>query len=129
MKPVIGQEAVVEHSYMGRITFYLGYKVTKVTPTGRVTITRDSDGFQRNFDAKGREMDKSRYTRNEVRFDVEVVKGIMNHERSVRETIKAIDEIKGFRTPDVRWSKEDLLKTLDEIQAKVDAAREAVNKV
>jgi hypothetical protein len=69
---VVGQEAAVAHSGSWSTHYNFGYRVVKVTPSGQVVIRRESDGYERRFDNRGKEMGKS-YCSDYLVLDVDAV--------------------------------------------------------
>lgn len=126
----IGQEAAVAHCGFWDTHYTFGYVVSKVTPTGLVTIKRTSDGYERKFDKDGREMGtySSKYNRDVVRFDVEELKAYV---AKVHRAQNAAEAIRSVCVKESRgtYGKESLLAQIAELEEKLSAARAAVNEI
>lgn len=126
----IGQEAAVAHCGSWNTHYTFGYVVSKVTPTGQVTIKRTADGYERKFDKNGYEMgtSSSKYRRDTVHFNVEELKIA---EQTKKRAAQAAGAIMAVRVEESRgtYSKEALMAQIAELEEKLAAARAAVNEI
>jgi hypothetical protein len=124
----IGQEAAVIHSGSWSNTVYFGYTVTKVTPTGQVTLTRQ-DGHTRRFDKKGYEMgtSDSRFRRDMIRFDVDELREQESNKKRATDAAQAINDIDKPYNMNHNCSKEVMYAELDALQRQIDEARKVVD--
>jgi hypothetical protein len=123
----IGQEAAVEICGACKFTFIYGYTVTKISPTGQITIT-NKDGDTRRFNKQGYELGKTLkwYDRNMVRFDIDAVhKQEFYMDRAIA-AAQAINDINMINKPHKitrYYCKETMHAELDAIQRLNDEAR------
>jgi hypothetical protein len=124
----IGQEAAVVHSGRWDSIVQFGYTVTKVTPTGQVTVTRQ-DGYTRRFDKKGYEMgtSSSSYDRDIVRFDIGVLQEQESRKKRAIAAAQAINYIDKPNNVNHHYSKEVMYAELDALQRQIDEARKVVD--
>lgn len=130
MSITIGQEAAVAHCGSWNTHYTFGYVVSKVTPTGQVTIKRTSDGYERKFDKNGYETgtSASKYRRDTVCFNVEELK--IAEQAKIR-AARAAGAIMAVRVEESRgtYGKEALLEQIAELEEKLAKARAAVNEI
>jgi hypothetical protein len=123
----IGQEAAVIHSGMWDSTVQFGYTVTKVTPTGQVTIT-SQDGRTRRFDKNSHEMGKSSsYNHDMVRFDIDELQEQESSKKRAIDAAQAINFIDKPNNVTRYYSKEVMYAELDALQRQIDEARKVVD--
>jgi hypothetical protein len=126
---IVGQEVGVQNSSGNFISF--GYKVTKVTPTGRVTIMRKG-GIERKFDKDGYEMPsykgQSRYRCDTLVTDVEKAReNIATNERckTASNAIKNVRVEQSYAT----YGKDGLHGQIVQLQALLDEAKLLVEAI
>jgi hypothetical protein len=124
----IGQEAVVVHHGRWDSKVQFGYTVTKVTPTGQVTIT-NQDGRTRRFNKKGFEMGtpSSSYNRDMVRFDIDELQEQESRKDRAIAAAQAINFIDKPNNVTRYYSKEVMYAELDALQRQIDEARKVVD--
>lgn len=125
----VGQPAAIQHCGSWTSTFQTGYTVTKVTPSGQVVVTRDSDGYQRRFSADGREMGKS-YSKDWLRLDVAAVERELAGRAAARD---ASDAINALTSEDNRckptYSARYMQERIAIMEAQLAAAKAAVARL
>jgi hypothetical protein len=123
----IGQEAAVIHSGSWIDTVYFGYTVTKVTPTGQVTVTRQ-DGHTRRFAKDGYEMGTSvsRFRRDMVRFDVDVLQEQEDRKKRAFYAAQVINDIVPLRVTR-QYSKDAMRDALNALKKQIDNAHKVVD--
>ena len=118
----IGQEVAVRTQYSTTI----GYKVVKITPSGRITV-QGGDGRQKVFRADLREYPQSKYSYAQIEIDLARVKIQLHDRQKANDAVGAMDKLyKNTSRVTSLWSKENMLHSLDEFQTLLDAARVAV---
>jgi hypothetical protein len=124
----IGQEAaVVQLHRWATHTVHFGYTVTKVTPTGQVTIT-SQDGHKHRFDKNGYEMGApSSYSRKMIRFDVGVLREQESRKKRAIDAAQAMNDIDKPNNVTHHYSKEVMYADLDALQRQIDEARKVVD--
>lgn len=124
IKPILGQEAAVERSGRWSNICHLGYSVIHVTPTGKCTIKRHSDGYTCKFNADGYEVGADKYRADRVRFDCDAIR--LSHQREQQSVIVAnlINEVKC----DCRstYDKGSMERIIAELQVRIDRASAAL---
>jgi hypothetical protein len=123
----IGQEAAVVHSGSWIDTVYFGYAVTKVTPTGQVTVT-SQDGRTRRFDKKGYEMgtSSSQFRRDMVRFDIDVLQEQEDRKKRAFYAAQVINDIIPIRVTR-QYSKDAMHDALNALIKQIDGACKVVD--
>jgi hypothetical protein len=126
----IGQEvAVVQLHRLATHTVHFGYTVTKVTPTGQITIT-SQDGHKHRFDKNGYEMGApSSYSRKMIRFDVDALQEQEYHKKRAIDEAQAINDIDKPNNVNHHYSKEVIYAELDALQRQIDEARKVVDLI
>lgn len=129
MQATVGAPAAVQYNgSWGHIRYQLGYTVTKVTPSGQVTITRDSDGYERKFNAKGHEMNKLSCG-DTLRLDVEAVQAEMNRVSRYRAAADALNNVRLGEQVKYTWGADSMRNRIAELEALLAKAKEAVNQL
>lgn len=125
----VGQEVVVVHNTHYGSHYAYGYTVNRVTPTGQVVVKRDTDGLERRFDKRGREMGRPGWNSNYwLEADVEACKG--RDARKMR-TVQACEALKLVRVDQCQptYSKEHLLEEVARLQALLMEAAKLVAEI
>jgi ABC-type transport system substrate-binding protein len=122
----VGQEAVISHSGSWSVHYYFGYKVTKVTPSGQVVVQHESDGYERRFDAKGREMGKSSNYPDSIHFNVVELRAAEDKRGREATAAAAINAVKVEETVRGTWGKESMEVRIANLEALLAAAKAAV---
>jgi hypothetical protein len=126
-KPVVGQEVAIEHAGGWGSSFYLGYTVKSVTPTGRCTVVR-SDGHERKFNSDGYDMAMSgTYRRDRVRLDVDVVKSKLTREEYMRAVTVLINAVSDPHICKYTYNKESMQTVIEGMEARLAKAKEALS--
>jgi hypothetical protein len=129
MQATVGAPAAVQHNgSCGHTSYQLGYAVTKVTPTGQVTIKRDSDGYERKFKPNGHEMNKLAYG-DTLRLDVEAVQAEMNRVSRHRAAADAINNVRLEEQVKHTWGADSMRDRIADLEALLAKAKEAVNQL
>lgn len=124
----VGQEIVLCRMGSFDVHYVFGYKVTKVTPTGRITIQRDAEGMVaasvKQFNKHGEELGANAYHNLWLDTDVAGIRQLMADRASTR---KAVVALKLVRTPDsFGTDKTALLNMVANLETKLAAAKAAV---
>lgn len=128
-KPVVGQEVCIAHYGNWNTTYQFGYTVKKVTPAGRVTVARDSDGHERVFKPNGSEMGKHGYDRDRLEFDVAGIKASEARNAALSNVARAIGDIKGSERANHRWGADGLQQEIDRLKVLVYEAEKLLAAV
>jgi hypothetical protein len=123
----IGQEAAVVHFGTWSNTVYVGYTVTKVTPTGQVTLTRQ-DGHTRRFDKTGYEMgtSDSRFRRDMIRFDIDELQEQESSKKRAIDAAHTINDIVPIKVTR-HYSKDAMRDALNALKKQIDEAHKVVD--
>lgn len=123
----IGAPAAIEVlGGWGHTRIQTGYVVAHVTPKGRVTVRRVSDGYERKFDAKGRELGRGEYHAARLRLDVDAVDAEVNERARRSAAADALNAVTINNAALHTNSAESLQGRLQELEALLAAARAAV---
>lgn len=127
----VGDEAVVAHYGSWSTNHNFGYVVTKVTPKGQVVVKRESDSYERRFDANGVEMktSASKYRRDVVLFNVAELRNNEARMLATKRAEKAISDV-GVEMPGYgNTDKKYLLTKMEELEAQMARARELIELI
>jgi hypothetical protein len=131
MKVIVGQPVVIIHAGNYGHTYDFGYAVSKVTPTGRVTVKRD-DKYERKFDSDGRELGRSSpYNRDWIETDVEKYKAIEARNRRWIKVGNAVNKVLEIHQLSGHhyWDEVNVVHKLMEIQIAVDAVKQMIEDI
>lgn len=124
-KVVVGQEVVVSGRYNG---YLFGYFVTKVSPSGQITVAKGADKIV--FNPDGRERTSDKWHKHYLCLNVQELKDKTRGERkrmlavsSVRKVSEAVNEVGNG------WDKESLQAKIQSLQTLLDAAKKAVDEI
>lgn len=123
----VGQAVAVQSSYANH-SYNFDYAVVKVTPKGQVVVKRGSDGYEMRFDADGYEMSKfaSKYRRSRLVVDVEAARKAEAAKAARRNAAALLNAVAVGHQVTEHYGPEDMAKVLADLEAKIAAARAAV---
>ena len=118
----VGQEvAILDYN-----TWFFGYRVTKVTPSGQVIVKRDgSDAYERRFDKRGYEMGGSKFRPASLSADVDTIRNSEDKLKRANKAATAIMAVKVDRCLGT-YSVEGMNEQLVQLQKLLDEAKAAV---
>lgn len=130
----VGQEVAIQNGY-GRGHVNFGFTVAKVTRSGQVVIDVSRDGIkrERRFDADGYEMgashlSSSKYNRDRLVVDVAAAREQAARDERSAKAAGLLNEAKAEHVRDT-WGKDSMLKIVADLEAKLAAARAAVEAI
>ena len=123
----VGQEAVIGRTGSRSTHYHFDYKVTKVTPSGQVVVQRGSDGYERRFDAKGREIGRGNYP-DTLHFNVTEIRAIEDKKARQNAAASAILAVKVENCKGT-YSKETMEEQIAQLEALLVAAKAAVASI
>lgn len=114
-----------------------GWKVTKVTPSGQVTVSRQlpdqKEPIVKRFDNRGEEMGFSggRYSRPFLRVDVDQVRLEIRARKQRVEVVVAFQNVRKLVERDVgdMWQVQDYQRLVAQLQEAVEACRSKVEAI
>lgn len=118
---VEGQEVVVFHRY-GDFSFR---RVKRITPTGQIVVAGNPD---MRFDKTGSQIGVS-YRRAQLRTDVDAIREEVRQRNLRNEAAQLVLAVQASIRGVEFLTKQELLKSLDQVQEKLDTARAAVEKL
>lgn len=122
----VGQEVAIEHSGYGFCEF--GYVVTKISPTGRITVENATQDEEVVFSPDGRERGRTYYPRY-LRTNVEELRKALHQKACIIKAAEAIRNVKvEYRVPDT-VTKERLVEIIEELEAKLATAKKLVDEI
>lgn len=118
----IGQEVAIHNNR----NFDFSYVVKHITPKrGDITVVRASDGYERKFDAFGRE--HSQWSQATLHTDVAAARAQQKDAGHRTDAAMALLKIVVSQQIGEGWAKAALIKEADRLQALLDEARSKID--
>lgn len=131
--PTVGQEVAIAHTGPYSNRFYFGYFVTKVTPSGQITVSRAEqlDKFARRFDANGREIGSnvSKYNRDTLHLNVEELRERTAKEVRADKAASALNAVRLEGRAEGSYGKEALEARVAKLEELLAEARSLVEAI
>jgi hypothetical protein len=130
IQPVVGARCFIEH-WSGSFATHADFSaavVERITPSGLIVVRQKFAGAEpRTFDKSLRERGSgSKYSRDALRLDVEVVEKASRVQKQRRAAQDAIRAVRKEVPNSATWSKEDLRNCCDTLATLLQAACAAV---
>ncbi len=136
-RPELNQEVVISErtSSFGGPRYNFGYFVTKVTPSGQVTVVKQtpnglSPTHTRKFNSDGREIRTGTYNMEGVlKLDVAEVRASEARRAALNDAAALLNAVKLERHAEGSWGKEGLVARLEILKTQLAAAEAAINAI
>lgn len=125
----VGQEVVIGRMGSWDMHYNFGYRVTKVTPTGQVTVEFTMENQRVStlkFNNRGYEMGTSGYSLRQIYADVAGIREQVASKHRASKAAEALNDVALQEKCRSTYSRESMVEMLEQLQAKLDAAKAAV---
>jgi len=121
----IGQEVAISPASNHGVRYHFGYKVKALSPKrDRITVVRESDGYERIFTGKGREVGATRNWVDTLHTNAAELKAAAIIDEERRSLAHEIHNLGMNLQLGYEPSLASMAGVLDEMQNKINAARE-----